>query len=118
LNSLLNAHDTAPQWIDAHETVNLFLAAPDLVRQRAYSDDMVGRAGVIDGDTLEIHGARIRLWGGDAPESTQLCRRRGQHSISLRRASSERACCNGGEATGTENLSASVVVMKFAQDGA
>ena len=24
--------------------------------------------------TLEIHGTRIRLWGVDAPETTQLCR--------------------------------------------
>lgn len=35
----------------------------------AFADDLVGRASVIDGDTLEIHGARIRLWGIDAPES-------------------------------------------------
>src|ERR1700688_1798566 len=27
----------------------------------------------IDGDTLEIHGTRVRLWGADAPESSQLC---------------------------------------------
>jgi endonuclease YncB( thermonuclease family) len=40
----------------------------------AFSADIVGRASVIDGDTLEIHGTRIRLWGVDAPESTQLCR--------------------------------------------
>jgi endonuclease YncB( thermonuclease family) len=38
------------------------------------ADDLTGRASVIDGDTLEIHGSRIRLWGIDAPESTQLCR--------------------------------------------
>jgi endonuclease YncB( thermonuclease family) len=36
--------------------------------------DLVGHASVIDGDTIEIHGARIRLWGVDAPESDQLCR--------------------------------------------
>ena len=30
-------------------------------------------ASVIDGDTIEIHGARIRLNGIDAPESGQLC---------------------------------------------
>ncbi|WP_246784848.1 thermonuclease family protein [Bradyrhizobium sp. S69] len=35
---------------------------------------MTGQASIIDGDTLEIHGTRIRLWGIDAPESSQLCR--------------------------------------------
>ena len=38
------------------------------------ADDTIGQASVIDGDTLEIHSTRIRLWGIDAPESTQLCR--------------------------------------------
>src|ERR1700746_4054335 len=36
--------------------------------------DLVGQASVVDGDSLEIHGTRIRLWGIDAPESTQLSR--------------------------------------------
>lgn len=40
----------------------------------ALATDLIGQASVIDGDTLEIHGTRIRLWGIDAPESTQLCR--------------------------------------------
>ena len=40
----------------------------------ARADDFAGQASVIDGDTLEIHGRRIRLWGVDAPESSQLCR--------------------------------------------
>lgn len=34
---------------------------------------IVGIASVIDGDTIEIHGKRIRLHGIDAPESSQTC---------------------------------------------
>ena len=36
-------------------------------------NDLAGVASVIDGDTIEIHGKRIRLFGIDAPESAQLC---------------------------------------------
>ena len=36
--------------------------------------DVAGTASVIDGDTIEVHGQRIRLHGIDAPESRQLCR--------------------------------------------
>lgn len=37
------------------------------------ADAVAGRATVIDGDTIEIRGARIRLHGVDAPESWQRC---------------------------------------------
>ena len=36
--------------------------------------DVTGPARVIDGDTLEVQGERIRLHGIDAPEIRQLCR--------------------------------------------
>ena len=35
--------------------------------------DVAGRARVIDGDTIEVSSARIRLFGVDAPESAQRC---------------------------------------------
>ena len=35
---------------------------------------LIGQASIIDGDTLEIRGTRIRLFGIDASESNQLCR--------------------------------------------
>lgn len=35
--------------------------------------DLAGRASVIDGDTIEIHGLHIRLFGIDAPEAGQPC---------------------------------------------
>jgi endonuclease YncB( thermonuclease family) len=53
-----------------------------LLSGAAFADDFVGQASVIDGDTLEIHGIRIRLWGVDAPESSQLCR--GEDSLQYR----------------------------------
>lgn len=35
---------------------------------------IVGRATVIDGDTIDIQGQQIRFFGIDAPESAQTCR--------------------------------------------
>lgn len=35
------------------------------------AEPVVGRAAVIDGDTLDVRGVRIRLHGVDGPESGQ-----------------------------------------------
>lgn len=50
----------------------LFAASP------ALAATLSGSAIVIDGDTLEITGKRVRLFGIDAPESTQTCDRQGE----------------------------------------
>ncbi|WP_323011092.1 thermonuclease family protein [Paracoccus sp. (in: a-proteobacteria)] len=50
-------------------TMMLLLCGP----AQAEKPSITGRASVIDGDTIEIHGTRIRLAGIDAPESRQTC---------------------------------------------
>jgi endonuclease YncB( thermonuclease family) len=49
-----------------------------IVPSRASAEQIAGVAAVIDGDTIDIHGRRIRLAGIDAPESGQLCEMAGQ----------------------------------------
>ena len=44
-----------------------------LLTTPALAEPIVGRASVIDGDTLDVRGNRIRLHGIDAPESGQTC---------------------------------------------
>ena len=46
----------------------LFTAAPALA-------DITGPARVVDGDTLRVDGAKIRLSEIDAPERRQTCKR-------------------------------------------
>ena len=44
----------------------------------ARAEVLEGRARVVDGDTLEVAGVKVRLFGVDAPELDQLCERGGQ----------------------------------------
>lgn len=48
----------------------VFLSKPYL----AQAESITGVSRVIDGDTLQIQGARIRLHGIDAPETKQSCK--------------------------------------------
>jgi endonuclease YncB( thermonuclease family) len=56
----------------------LFLAAlAAMASAPAAANVLAGPATVIDGDTIDMTGTRIRLSGIDAPESAQQCRRDG-----------------------------------------
>lgn len=50
---------------------------PESQQPATIGSTIQGQASVIDGDTLEIHGIRIRLNGIDAPEAAQKCEAKG-----------------------------------------
>jgi len=62
--------------LDGRRTLPLRIAAlvfAAMVANAIAADPIIGRASVVDGDTIEIQGQRIRFNGVDAPESRQLC---------------------------------------------
>lgn len=70
-------HITAPAWTMCAVTAALAVLVAGLALtagRKARNQHLSGTASVIDGDTLDIHGVRVRLHGIDAPESGQTCR--------------------------------------------
>ncbi|MFL0670367.1 MAG: thermonuclease family protein [Erythrobacter sp.] len=55
-----------------------FVAIAALLAAPAHASIMTGPVRVIDGDTLDMTGTRIRLVGIDAPEAKQSCTRGGE----------------------------------------
>lgn len=57
---------------------SIALAILSLLSSFAQAETIIGRASVIDGDTIEIRGERIGLYGIDAFESDQVCHGQGK----------------------------------------
>ena len=55
--------------------IRLLLIAVALFGTPTHAADLTGKPSIIDGDTIELAGERIRLHGIDAPENKQLCKR-------------------------------------------
>lgn len=55
----------------------------------AHAQTITGRASVVDGDTIEIAGERIRFNGIDAPESGQRCQDKAGREYRCGRASAD-----------------------------
>ena len=50
---------------------------------------IIGKAQVIDGDTIKINGKKIRLFGIDAPEKNQICSKKNSNSYNCGLASTK-----------------------------
>lgn len=71
--ALLLIGDDHPQL---RQVVDAFLQV--FVSDRGVVKRQVGNAEVIDGDTMDVNGSRVRLYGIDAPEAAQTCQRDGR----------------------------------------
>jgi endonuclease YncB( thermonuclease family) len=57
------------------------------------AQDITGAARIIDGDTLEVAGQRIRIHDIDAPETRQLCSTGMDRTACGKRATRDTATC-------------------------
>lgn len=67
---------TSPRSLAAAAAVAFLTLIP--AHHAMAAQPLTGTASVIDGDTIEIHGQRIRLLAIDAPESRQVCQLNGK----------------------------------------
>lgn len=68
-------HDSGSLLASARNFCATLLTAAALTCSLAAhaGQSLTGRVSVIDGDTIDMHGTRLRLHGIDAPESNQAC---------------------------------------------
>lgn len=69
----------APEWLPGGQETAQTPSGPNAEAEAGTApapsgSTIVGRASVVDADTLDIHGQRMRLNGVDAPESSQKCK--------------------------------------------
>jgi endonuclease YncB( thermonuclease family) len=74
-NALTLPHSANCRYLLPMRIFTLAVVLLALLPAPLLAQDIVGRASVIDGDTIEVRGTRIRLSGIDAPESRQTCQK-------------------------------------------